>query len=689
MVVRSLILFVVFFLQLIMFPGPPCIAQTAATIASKEGISLDFKNVELPDLIKTISKLTDKNFVYDETVRGKVTLISPRRVTIDEAYQVFLAILNIKGYTVVSSGGVNTIVSIKEAKSSSVGSLSVGGMESSGDDYVTRLFPLQYINAADILTPMLMTLVPKSGSVVAYRQTNTLIVTDRSRNIEKLAEIIRQLDVPDRNNKLEIIQLANANAEDMANVINQLEAPDEAAGRRRKTSTESNGVKIIPFRPTNVLVVVGSGAEIENIRSIVSKLDQKPNQTRAGIQVYYLENADAETLAKTLNEIITGIKTGTGTAALRANRGSGKQSLQQKSLEGVSITADKPTNSLVINSTPEEYATVRNIIRKLDTKRKQVYVEALILELSMDATKQIGVSLQGAVDAGGNSLMFGTSNLNSGPAKLSDLSSGGLLSKTINGILLGGLFSPITVNGPDGTPVTVPALSALINLSKSDSDVNILSAPSLLTSDNEEAEILVGSNVPIITSVLTTAVGASTDTSSGLAQNSTVDRKDVALDLKITPQITAGNLVRLRVDQEITDLASTNVGNVDQVGPTLTKRLLKNTVMAEDGKTIVLGGLISNNVQHTVNKVPLLGDIPLLGWLFKSKSDIKRKTNLLIFITPRIIKDPTDIAAVTSKAQKMMDQIQKKHGVLPPASIDQPTEQSSKLTPNTRENGQE
>ncbi|MEJ2700558.1 MAG: secretin N-terminal domain-containing protein, partial [Desulfuromonadales bacterium] len=337
--------------------------------------------------------------------------------------------------------------------------------------------------------------------------------------------------------------------------------------------------------------------------------------------------------------------------------------------ESVSITDDKPTNSLIINSTPEDYEIIKGIIRQLDIKRKQVFVEALILELSMDETENLGAALQGAVATGNNSLVFGTSNLNTGPAALSDLASTSgtgtpdLLAKTIDGILLGGLFSPITVTAPDGTTTSVPAFSALIDLSKRNADINILSAPSLLTSDNEEAEILVGSNVPIITSRLTNAVGTATAATPGLATSVAVDRKDVALTLKITPQITEGSRVRLKVDQEITDLAPTSVGDVNQVGPTFTKRLLKNTVLAEDGKTIVLGGLISNNVTKTVSKVPILVDIPILGYLFRHDTTVDKKTNLLIFITPKIIKNADDLDEVTERSREALENARK--GVLP------------------------
>jgi general secretion pathway protein D len=285
----------------------------------------------------------------------------------------------------------------------------------------------------------------------------------------------------------------------------------------------------------------------------------------------------------------------------------------------------------------------------------------------------LGASLQGAVDIDGESLLFGTSNINNGgPANLTDLAAGSsgvpnLLGKAIDGILLGGLFNPITVIGLDGNPVTVPALTALIDVSKTDTDVNILSAPRLLTSDNEEAEIIVGSNVPIITSRLT-----DTGSAAGLAQSVTIERKDVALTLRFTPQVTEGNLVRLNVMQEITDLATTSVGDVNPVGPTLTKRLVRNTVVAENHRTVVLGGLIGNNIQERIAKTPLLGDIPGLGWLFKRKRTTERKTNLLIFITPHIIRNAEDLAGITYRSRGDMDNFRDRN-ITPGWSIDPPS----------------
>ncbi len=624
-------------------------------IASAEGIAIDFKDIDLSDLIQTISELTGRNFVYDETVRGKATIISPRRMTLDEAYKVFLTVLNVKGYTVIPSGQVNKIVPIKDAKESNIPTVIPQRGDGRGEQYITRLIPLQHVDAADLATTVLSPLVPKTSNIVAYPATNTLIITDSAANIERLNQIIRQLDVPSSGDQIEVIELEHANAEEIAKLAEQLVA-QQATRRPRRRATNvaaaagaTDVTKILPYPRTNVLVVMAPPEDMATIRDLILKLDRKASETRSGIQVYYLENADAETLAATMNEILTGIKTQTRTTAGRP----GAQQQAEKTLEAVTITADKPTNSLIINSTPEEYETVREIISQLDIKRKQVYVEALILELSMDATKRLGASLQGAVDVGSDSLVFGTSNLNTGPATLPDMvgSQDGvpsLLGRTIEGILLGGLFNPITVIGPGGDEITVPALSALIDLSKTDSDINILSAPRLLTSDNEEAEIIVGSNVPIITSRLTDTGGT------GLAQSVSVERKDVALTLRFTPQITEGNLVRLNVYQEITDISQQSVGNVNEVGPTFTKRLLRNTVLAENRRTVALGGLISTNIQESVSKVPLLGDIPVLGWLFKRKSTTELKTNLLIFITPHIIRTATDLSDVTQRAREAM-----------------------------------
>lgn len=662
MKIRSFLLLCVLALSLLMLPSA-VLSQSAP--ADSEGIAVDFKDIDLPDLIQTMSELTGRNFLYDETVRGKVTIISPRRMSLDEAYRVFLSVLNVKGYTVVPSGSINKIVLTRDAKEATLPTVLPSRWRDPNDQFVTQLIPLQHVDATEIATSVMAPLMPKTSNVIPYPPTNTLIVSDSAANIDRLLKIIGHLDVPSTTDNLEVIPLEYANAEEIAALVTQFIAQRSAAQPRRRTAAAAaaaaataggEGSKVIPFKPTNVLVVLASKEDLDTIKHLVERLDQKPSQMRSGIQVYYLENADAETLAKTLNEILTGIKAQARTTP--AARAGQPAQQQPQTLEAVSITADKPTNALIINSTPEEFDTIRQIIAQLDIKRKQVYVEALILELSMNATEQLGASLQGAFTTGDDGVVFGSTNLNTGIAGLGDLAGGStgvpnLLTRTIEGILLGGIFNPITVTGLDGNQITVPAFSALIHLSKTNTDINILSAPRLLTSDNEEAEIIVGRNVPIITSRLTDT-GAST----GLAQSVSVERRDVALTLRFTPQITEGNLVRLNVFQESTDIAQQSVGDVNQVGPTFTKRQLRNTVLAENGRTIVLGGLIDTNVQEGLSKVPILGDIPLLGWLFKRKFTIETKTNLLVFITPHIVQSANELASLTYKAKMDMDNLQ-------------------------------
>lgn len=641
------------FLFVLCLPGPSW-AQSPSQSASEGRITLDFKDVELSDLIQTISELTGENFLYDDSVKGKVTIISPGSMTLDEAYQLFHTVLNVKGYTVVPSGEINKIVPLKNAKESNLPTI-INGRGKASEQFITRIFRLKHIDASIIGPTVLIPLMPSAANVAAYAPSNSLIITDTGANIERLAKILHELDQPDTEGDIEIVPLVNSSADELAKILNEIMSQPAATTSRRKIQGAATGnepvTKVIPYAAGRSLIIMASGDDMAIVKGMINRLDQEIEGTRSNINLVYLENADAVTLAATLNEILSGIKTEARTAQKTGADGA-------ISIGPVTITADKPTNSLIINASPDDYRTIEDIIAKLDIKRKQVYVEALILELSMDATQRLGVSLQGAGEIDGNSLLIGSSNQNSGPVGIGDAlaTTNGvpdLLTTAVDGLLAGGFFNPISITGPDGNTISVPALSVLIDLSKTDSDVNLLSAPRLLTSDNEEAEIIVGANVPIITGRLTDAGG-----SNGLAQSVSVERQDVALILRFTPQITEGDLVRLNVYQEITDIAPAtkalvdSVGNPGDVGPTFTKRVLRNTVLVENNKTVVLGGLIDTNVTESVTKVPLLGDIPLLGWLFKRTSTQEEKTNLLVFINPTIIKDPDDLDRVTGRNRK-------------------------------------
>ncbi len=614
-----------------------CLAKSEQT---QNDISLDFKEVELTDLIKIFSEMTGRNFIYDERVRGKVTIISPDPMNEEEAYQLFMTVLNVKGFTLIQSGKVNKIVPLQNAKQNN---LPVSDTLQ-GDSYITRLIHLNYADAQVISSSVLLPLIPKTSNLTVYAPTNTLILTDSAANIDRLVEIINKLDLPSALDRLEVFTLKQASAEEIASIANSLMNKQTNPSRKRTARTSANQPgQVIAYPRTNTLLAIASDDELKLIRRLIKTLDTPSEQGRSNINVYYLKNAAAETLAKTLNEIMVSSK--------RAPAANNK--LKSATTGPVIITADKPTNSLLISAGPEDFVLLKQVIEKLDIRRNQVYVEALILELSMDATREIGVSLQGAASVGGQGVILGSSNLNNSSTNADNsvnfgsfapVSDGGipsLLTQSVKGLMLGGFSKMITTTGPDGSTIRVPAISALIQLSQTSSDVNILSAPRLLTSDNEEAEIIVGSNVPIITSRLT-------DTgSAGLAQSVTVERKDVALTLRFTPQVTEGDMVRLSVFQEITDVASEN----DATGPTLTKRQIRNTVMAKSGTTVVLGRLIGTNVQKTEFKVPLLGDIPLLGRLFRSKGTSTRKTNLLVFITPRVIHNASEMAEITRQAR--------------------------------------
>ncbi len=635
-------------------PQPPAAPEHSTSKplrpASPSSVSLDFSDIELADLIKTISDLTGRNFVYDDTVKGRVSIMTPDQISTEEAYQLFLTVLSIKGFTVIPSGRVHKIVREATARETNLPLLTEDS-QIAGEQFVTRLLHLEHISAELMAERILTPLMPRTGNVIAYAPANTLIITDSAANIERLVQIIRRLDLPSSVDQLEVLRLQYANAEEVAEICRTVLGQNarQAAARAARPGESAPASQVIAYPRTNSLLVVASLEDLRTIRQLVERLDRQPLRERAPINVYYLENADAERLAETLNTIIARRP---GVA-----RDPRSVSLYQGLSDSLSITADKPTNALIIHGTPEDFEQVREIIARLDIRRKQVYVETLILELSMEATKQLGASLQGAFRTGSGVVSI-SSGQGIGPASLADFrpAEGGtlptVLGKAIDGILLGGLFSPISVTGPDGNLITVPAFSALIDLSKTDSDVNILSAPRLLTSDNEEAEIIVGANVPIITQRLTDTGGGNS-----LAQSVSVERKDVALILRFTPQITEGDLVRLNVYQEITDIVpeAAAVGDINQVGPTLTKRLLRNTVLAEDGQTVVLGGLISNNQQSSVSKVPLLGDIPLLGHLFRHTRSRENKTNLLVFITPRIISNRDDLAAVTRRSSRAME----------------------------------
>jgi general secretion pathway protein D len=534
--------------------------------AGRDFITLNFTNIDIAALVKVMSELTRKNFIIDEKVTGKVTLMTPTKISADEAYQVFLSALEIKGFTAVQDGKVIRIVPTTAARQSGLKVVPDGDMK--GEGFVTKLIRMSFVNPQDIVRT-LSPLMSRDGNLIAYPATNSLIVTDSVHNIKKIESLVHALDVaaPEGKGKINVYYLKNANAEDIAKVMSAL-------------------VSRIPSVPAGAAAVAGPATILE------------------------------------------------GT---------------------VTITADKATNSLIIVASPIDYETIKEVIQKLDIRRRQVYVEAAIIEMSLDKQRDLGFEFQipvksssltedatSVTGAGGTNFGGIGTVASSGPAGLA----------TLNGLVVGAIKGTFTFNGEEFLNV-----GALLRAIQTDKDVNVLSTPNILTTDNQKAEIMVGENVPFIT-----GQSQSTATGGG-AILTTVDRRDVGISLKLTPQITSDDNVRLEIYQEISAVTETAGINANLQGVTTSKRSASTTVVVKDRQTVVIGGLIRDNVTSSTSKVPLLGDIPLLGWLFRFKTSKVEKTNLMIFITPYIIKNEQDAGDITKRKTDAQEKFREEHRI--------------------------
>jgi general secretion pathway protein D len=653
-------------------------------------VNMDFADADIQDVVKQISEITGKNFILDERVRGKITIISPSKITIEEAYRVFESVLQVKGFTTIPVGDFIKIVPLREAKESYIETYPGGTRIPQRDQVVTRLIPLEYVDAADIAST-LKPLASRDASMIAYGPTNTIIFSDTAYNINKVLDIIRQIDVSSYQEVIEIIQLRYASASELAGELREVFSARTARttttaaarrGRARRTATTTTATstdepRIITDERTNSLIILASPRQIEDVKDLIRRLDYETERGR--IHVYYLENADAQELAETLGRL------GVGEGQRGARPAAGPRPGQPGGVpaavaatvaqlaDDVKITHDEPTNALIIEASAEAYETLKEVIEKLDIKRPQVLVEALILEVSVGPnTLSTGVSLAGGsfIDPsdprkGG---IFGNTSASTFPTGGTGLISSGDLAGILSGAgaagadplfgsLVGG-FRAVNVRmpGPDATMGTaddvvtpVPVIRAAIQAAAARTDTNILSAPNILTTDNQKAFITVGQNIPIQTSAVTTTSSATGVVTDDTLVNNAFERQDVGVTLEVTPQISEGDNVRLEIRNEITEV----LGEDSPIGlPTLTNREIENTVFVADGATVVIGGIISSNFSKSSNRVPWLGDVPGLGWAFKNKSRSLRKTNLIIFLTPHIVRSPDDLRKVTNFKQR-------------------------------------
>jgi general secretion pathway protein D len=682
----------------------------AGAVRDGELVQLDFTDVELPVVIDTMARLSNQNYIYDDRVRGRVTIVSPTKMTIEQAVAVFDSVLQVKGFTRVRLNDETwKILPIREGKETNIETIRESEAMPASDRFVTRLIPLKYIDAQAI-AETLKPLVSKDASMVAYPPTNTVILTDSASNITRILDLIDSIDIETYKEELAVIKVEHADATTLADQISQIFGaevadPSQGAGgvgaaraRARRPvgqvpgapveMTPADHVRIITDARTNSLIVLAARTRLEEIRRVVAKLDvEVPGGGR--IHVYYLKHADAEELSQTLNALISGQavpsssggaagssrsgRTGVANVAAQAAAAASNPAIRSaitELAEGVSITADPPTNSLVIQASKEGYQTVRGVIDALDRERPQVLVEALIMEVDVSDNEELGFSgLIRILDEDKGGFGVGTftdtglgafggadggdDDDDDDPDDPDDPDPGDPAPPTaIDLDSAQALLGPLLAGANPGSFLTVASVKAgstliqgVIRASSTVNGTNILSAPNILTADNEEAEIKVGANIPIIANRVQSASGIDDATGNDLATSVNVERQDIGVTLRVTPQISEGDAVRMEIFQEITDVnaaLSLVTGRPEDVGVALSSRKVENTVVVSNHQTVVIGGLIQDDYRDNENKIPWLGDIPFLGWLFKTTDKEIRKTNLLVFLTPHIVRSPAD-----------------------------------------------
>jgi len=590
---------------------------------SKRFISIDFNNVDINVFIKFISELTGKNFIVDNKVKGKVTVISPSKISLKEAYRVFESVLEVHGYATVRAGKVIKIIPSPEARTKNIETLLKEGTAFPEDKIITQIISLKYANASEI-KKLFTPLISKSSVILAYLPTNMLIVTDFQSNILRLTRILKAIDVTGIGHEISVIPLEFADAEKLVKILSSVFQPKKAA---RKGASEI-AITFIADERTNTVVLLASEVDGLRVKSLISMLDKPTPKDKGKIRVYYLEHATAEDLAAVLQAQTPG----KGKAPAKG----GKAPL----LSGqATITADKATNSLIIMADNEDYQVLEEIIEKLDIPRAMVFIESLIMEVNTNKDFKLGTEWKAFGEAHHNERDGAAGGGFSGDevSSLAGLVTSGALP---SGFSLGVFGEAINISG-----IQFPTIAAIIEVYKKDKDVQIISTPQLLTTDNEEAVIYVGKNIPFQTR--STAEG-------GVETYSSFEYRDVGTTLKITPQISQDGMVRLAISQEVTKLEST----ID-FRPTTLKRTIDTTVIVDDNSTVVIGGLIDDKFTETETKVPLLGDIPLLGWLFKSRKKEREKTNLYVFLTPHVINNKVDAENLYQKKKEHIDEIGK------------------------------
>lgn len=668
--------------------------QRPNPIGSDGKFNLNYPEINLYSLVKNFSNMFERDFILSdqkELEGKKVHIVSHHMVTKDEAWQTFLAAMETAGYTITTSGNISKVIKAGDAGTTPI-DVRTGTPGFGGDAYITQLIQLANVSVNDV-NKVVSNLVPPEAKVIAYAPTNTLIITDTANNLRKVYEVLNELDVAAPKSRLEIYAIQFAEASEVLNIIEELygtaetsggsggaatapasrrtsrtrtptaAAPEGGGGESVTAGVESKYIsKVIDDERTNSIIVLANDQGHEAVVNLLAEIDVDVDpQNRAQIHVVYLEHAKAEEVSAVLSELS---QSGGSSQQRRAQPAQGQtpaQQARQAALQrqqggaaggsdgegdgsgaiaafdsGMRIAADENTNSLVIIANNEDFEVVNTVIRKLDIERKQVFVDAVILELSSEDTFDLGLAAHMPIQPDPNAVgfvggQFGTQSL-------------GLTQDLLSGLAVGVFGESVTVPVSDPTTggtmdLAIPAFGIVMNALKTNSSVNIVSNPNILTLDNQEAEIVVGRRVPFPTTGGFSNLGTPI---------TTFQREDVAITLKVTPRVNSSNYVTLEVELEVQEIEEDDGGlsTVATGGPVTSKREEKTTVLIGDNQTVVLGGLVGATDTEVETKFPILGDLPLIGALFRGKRSQSRKTNMMIFLTPHIIDDKYDMFEV-------------------------------------------
>ncbi len=612
--------------------APQLVAQLEQGITPQgagEQITLNFQDVDIRALINTVSEVTGRNFIIDPRVKGKVTLVSGGPLEAAQLYDVFLSVLEVHNFSAIPSGDVVKIVPSNVVKQRPT---PLSPLDIKGDAQVTQVYQLKHASVQELI-PILRPLLPPTSHFAAHSPTNTLVFTDTAANIERLRNIIERVDIPDRRSNIHVVYLKYAEATELGTILSQLVT---SLRKPRDPKSPAGQVSVQADKAINALIISAPDNEFRLLQAVIDQLDiERPAE--GDIHVVFLRFATASELVELLNQVVLS-----------------EQAQEKKTATATKVTvqADEATNALVVRASDDDFRTIKNVIEKLDVRREQVVVETIIAEVAADKEADLGVEWQGTyANTPTGETTFST--------EFRDIA-GGMTLGFIND-LVQNIFGEV-----------VPDLQIVLRALRADSNTNILATPTLLTLDNEPAEIIVGQEVPFVTgqfttnvdtgTAITTTTGDATDGGTAVTQGivnpfQTIERKDVGLTLQVTPQVNEGNSIRLEISQEISSVAlAASVVASDLVTD---QRSIKATVQVEDGQIVVLGGLIRDDFTDTVQRVPVLSKIPLVGELFQRKSKKAVKRNLMIFLRPKLIRTGGDLDGFTRNKYEFIQERQR------------------------------